>query len=61
MYKSKKYSDCGIYLCFVYLLGYKIIIVEYYLVIKSELLVEYNKTFSFLKLSALLSVLVRVY
>ena len=61
MYELEGYSDRGIYLCFVYLLRYKVIILKHHLVTKSELLVRRNQTSSSVKLSVLSSVLVSVY
>ena len=61
MYKLEKYSGHGIYLCFVYLLRYKVIILEYYLVTRNELLVGYNQTSSFIKSSAPSLILVKAY
>ena len=57
----EKHFDCGIYMRFVYLSKYEIIILEHYLVIKNELLVGRNQTSFFVKLSALLVVLIKVY
>ena len=61
IYKSERYFSCGIYLYFVYLLGYEVIILKYYLVTRSELLVGRNQISYLVKLSALSSVLIRIY
>ena len=46
---------------FIHLSRYEVIIFEYHLVTRSEVLVGHNQTSSFVKLSALSSVLVRMY
>lgn len=60
-YKWERYSNYGIYLCFVHLSRYKVIILKCHLITKNEFLVEHNQISFLVKLLALLLVLVRVY
>lgn len=57
----KKPSGYDIYLCFVYLSRYEVIILKHHLVTKSELLIGCNQMISsFMQLSTLLLILIRV-
>lgn len=60
MYKLKHF-DCSIYLCFIYVLRYKVTILEHHLITKSGLLVGRNQTSLFVKWIAWLLVLMREY
>ena len=60
IYNLKEYSAYSIYLYFIYLLKYEVIIFDCPLVTKGKRLVGYNQNSSFIKLSVLLLVLVRV-
>ena len=57
----EKHSGYGIYLHFIYLSKYEIIILEPYLMIKSELLVRYNQSSTLVKSSTLSLIFVRMY
>ena len=61
IYESEGYSGYGIYLCFVYLSRYEVIILEYYPMTRSKLLIRQNQTSPFVKLSDFSLILVKVY